>query len=345
MLSTRELNRAVLARQLLLERSAIPLTSALERVAGLQTQYAPSAYVGLWSRLAAFSRPSLTRALELRRAVQATLMRDTIHVVSARDFWPFASAVRQTRREWRLRLVRDVTDADMKRVAALVRRCLTDGPRRRSEIEDLIASAGYPRSARVSVGLWVDLVRVPPSGTWEHRRADLYGLADQWVKPAPVSESQAQDHLVRRYLGGFGPASVKDIASWSGLSNKTIHAVIQRLPLRRFSLADGGELIDLPRAPRPDPATPAPVRFLPVWDATLLVHARRTQILPEPYRPLVFNTKTPHSVATFLIDGHVAGSWRYEKGRVTLERFAPIPRSFRRELDDEASRLAGFHAD
>jgi DNA glycosylase AlkZ-like len=120
--------------------------------------------------------------------------------------------------------------------------------------------------------------------------------------------------------------------------------VVERLTLRRFRDERGGELIDLPRAPLPGPDATAPVRFIPTWDATLLVHARRTRILPEVYRDRVFNTKTPHSVPTFLVDGTVAGTWRYEQGRVQTKPFDPLPRSARRELEDEAARLAAFHA-
>jgi hypothetical protein len=119
---------------------------------------------------------------------------------------------------------------------------------------------------------------------------------------------------------------------------------LERIELRRFRDEAGKELLDLPRAPIPDGDTPTPPRFLPVWDATLLVHARRTGILPEEYRPLVFNVKTPHSVNTFLVDGRVAGTWRYEQGRVRLDPFEPVPRGVRRELDEEAKRLAAFHA-
>jgi hypothetical protein len=125
----------------------------------------------------------------------------------------------------------------------------------------------------------------------------------------------------------------------------TLRPVVDRLRLRRFRDEKGGVLFDLPRAPLPDPETPAPVRFLPTWDATLLVHARRTQILPEEYRSLIFNTKTPHSVSTFLVDGAVAGKWRYEKGRVRLEPFERLQATVRRELEEEANRLAVFYAD
>jgi hypothetical protein len=150
--------------------------------------------------------------------------------------------------------------------------------------------------------------------------------------------------LIRRYLGAFGPAPLKDIASWMGMSVRQMRQAAEGMELRTFRDEDGKPLLDLPGAPLPDPGTPAPVRFLPVWDATLLVHARRTQILPEPYRPLIFNTKTPHSVNTFLVDGQVAGSWRYEEGRLQLSPFEALAPAVHRELEDEAERLAAFHA-
>jgi winged helix DNA-binding protein len=343
-LSTRALNRALLARQLLLERSALPLVRALEQVAGLQTQYAPSAYIGLWSRLRDFPREALTAALQRRRAVQATLMRQTIHVVSARDYPPLAEAVREARRAW-WRRVQGRQVEDMDAVAALLRERLAAGPRRQAELVALLAAEGYPAVAWSGAGLWLDLVRVPPSGTWRQRRADLYGLAEDWLGPWKVTQDEALEHLVRRYLGGFGPASAQDTAGWAGVPVATVRAALERVGGRRFRDERGRELFDLRRAPLPDPDTPAPVRFLPTWDATLLVHARRTQILPEQYRSLVFNTRTPHSVGTFLVDGAVAGSWRHERGRVRLEPFGPLDRRTRRDLEQEAERLAAFHAD
>ena len=344
-LSTRERNRALLARQLLLERSPLPLTRALEQVAGLQAQYAPSAYVGLWSRLRDFPREELTRALEQRRAVQATLMRVTIHVVSAGDYPLLAEAIRRPRRAWWSRVQRhQVEGLDMEAVAALLRERLADGPLRQAELASLLAAEELPRVAWSGAGLWLDLVRVPPSGTWEQRRADLYGLADDWLGRPSATEAEGLELLVRRYLGGFGPASPKDLANWAGLPVTTVRPVMERLAPRRFRDEHGEELFDLPSAPLPHPDTPAPVRFLPTWDATLLAHARGTQILPERHRGRVFNTRTPHSVPTFLVDGAVAGSWRHERGRVRLEPFAPLPRRARAELDEEAERLAAFHA-
>jgi hypothetical protein len=337
-LTRRELNRALLARQLLLERTRVGIPRALEKMGGLQAQYAPSMYIGLWSRLEDFEREKLTRALARRAVVQGTLMRMTIHLVSASDYWPFAVGVRHARREsWG----RGPRGRDVSRPAQRLRRRLADGPMEQPEVDEVL---GGDPAVRNGVGLYVDLVRVPPSGTWERRRADRYASAEQWLGPSDVTPGEGVDLLVRRYLGGFGPAPQTDMANWAGLPVSEIAAALERLKLRRFRSEAGGELVDLPRAPLPDPETPAPVRFLPTWDATLLAHARRTGILPEEFRSRIFSTKTPHSVQTFLVDGVVAGTWRYERGRVLLEPFARLDRAVRRELDEEAERLVGFHA-
>jgi winged helix DNA-binding protein len=342
-LTERELNRALLARQMLLERAKSSLPKALERMGGLQAQYAPSMYIGLWSRVEGMKRDALTRSLERRSVVQGTLMRVTIHLVSKGDYWPLAVAIRNGRREWWLRAQRHhPRPGDLSAAARRLRRRLADGPMSRAEIEEFL---GKPGSVFFNgLGLWLDLVRAPPSGTWERRRADVYAAAEEWIGPGAAKPGEGLEQLIRRYLGGFGPASRKDIAGYAGLPPKAIEPALKSLRLRRFRDERGGELLDLPRAPLPDPATPAPVRFLPVWDATLLIHARRTGILPEEYRPKVFNTRTPHSANTFLVDGTVAGTWRHDNGKVQLDPFDRIDRSAQRELRDEAERLAAFHA-
>ena len=338
-LSERELNRALLARQLLLKRARLSIPKALERIAGLQAQYAPAMYIGLWSRMEGFQRDALTRALERRSVIQATMMRATIHLVSRTDFWPLLTAIRDERLKWWERVHPASDPREMRAAARRLHRFLADGPHRRKEVEELLG-----RQAALGIGAYVDLVRVPPSGTWEQRRADLYALADDWLPSPRVERDEAVDHLIRRYLAAFGPAAKKDIADWAMLSVSDIDRGLGRIELRRFRDEAGKELVDLPRAPIPDGDTPAPPRFLPVWDATLLVHARRTGILPEEHRPLVFNVKTPHSVNTFLVDGRVAGTWRHEDGKINFERFESIPRSARRQLEDEAKRLAAFHS-
>jgi hypothetical protein len=341
-LTDRELNRALLARQLLLERAEVDLPGALELMGCLQAQYAPSMYIGLWSRVEGFERHALTRALEERSVVQGTLMRVTIHLVSAADYWPLALAVRETRRTFWARAIRHTaTPEDFEQATRVLRDRLREDPVRRTELDRLVG-----RDKAIGVGLWIDLVRVPPSGTWERRRADLYGAADDWLGPPPagLTVDAATDHLVRRYLTGFGPATAADVADWGGLYKGQVQAVLDRLDLRRYTTEDGLGLYDLPGAPIPDPDTPAPVRFLPTWDASLLVHARRKGILAEAHRPLVFNTKTPHSVGTFLVDGRVAGTWRYDKKRMAVQAFEPLSKPARKEVDEEADRLAAFHA-
>jgi hypothetical protein len=337
-LTQRELNRALLARQLLLERTKTPIPKALDRIGGIQAQYAPSMYIGLWTRLEGFERDQLTRALERGSVVQGTLMRATIHLVSKQDYWRFAAGIRTDQLEWWLRVHGRGTDtAELKADARKMRRAMAGKTLGRAELEKVLGK-------RLGLsGLALDLVRVPPSGTWERRRADLYALATDWVGPEDSKPKEGVELLVRRYLQGFGPARPTEIADWAGLNVKTIRPALERLSLRRFQDEQGKELVDLPRAPLPDLDTPAPVRFLPVWDATLLVHARRTGILPEEYRPRVFNVKTPNSVNTFLVDGQVAGIWRYEKGRVNLEPFGRLSKAVRKELEEEAERLALFH--
>jgi hypothetical protein len=307
-------------------------------MAGIQDQYAPNAYIRLWSCLEGFRRDDLTRALERRSVVQASLLRATIHVVSRADFWPLAVAVRGSYREWLLRVRRlHGQEHELIRVAEQVRTALAGGPLRYERLDELTDRRWH------DTGPWLELVRVPPSGTWEQRRAHLFQTAERWVGPEDVDPDAALDRLVRRYLAAFGPAPRSDIASWAGMRVADLAPSLERLTLRRFRDEAGGELLDLPRAPLPDPDTPAPVRFLPTWDAVLLVHARRTGVLPERYRPLIFTTKRPQSVGTFLVDGAVAGTWAYAAGRIRWEAFERVDPSARRELDEEAARLAAFH--
>ena len=148
---------------------------------------------------------------------------------------------------------------------------------------------------------------------------------------------------MRRHLTGFGPAPIADIANWAGLHPKRVGPVIESMKLRSFRSEAGEDLVDLPRAQLPDPETAAPARFLGTWDAMLLTHARRTGVLPEEHRPKVFNTRTPQSMPTFIVDGRVAGSWKYEKGKVKLEPFERLDATAKRELREESERLAELH--
>ena len=338
-LSERELNRALLARQMLLERVTAPIPRVLERMGGLQAQYAPAMYIGLWSRIHGLERDAVTRGLERKTIVQGSLMRTTIHLVSRRDYWPFAVGVKRPLREWWLRT--HGRGIDPKEIAAndrKVRRAFAGGTLTRAQLEEVLGGR------LATAGLFVNMVRVPPSGTWERRRADLYALAEDWVGPESATEDEGFELLVRRYLQGFGPARPAEIANWASLDVSMVKRALERMTLRQFLDGQGKELVDLPRLPLPDGDTPAPVRFLPVWDATLLVHARRTQILPEHLRSRIFNIRNPQSANTFLVDGQVAGTWRYVDGRVRIEPFDRLAKPVRAEAEDEAERLAAFHA-
>jgi hypothetical protein len=330
-LTQRELNRALLARQGLLERRELDLPDALDAMGALQAQYAPSMYIGLWSRLKGFERDALTRALEERSVVQATLLRSTIHLVSRADYWPLAVAIREARRSSWLRATKR---EDLSSEADTLRAALREhGPMKRKAIEELLGKEAFH-----GIGLWVDMVRVPPSGTWERRRADLFGLAEDWIGPPAVTEDAALDHLVTRYLTGFGPASKAEIANWGGLVARDLDPALSRMELVRYAAEDGTELFDLPDQPLPDAGTPAPVRFLGTWDAVLLVHARRALILPEEHRQKIFHVRMPQSIGTYLVDGAVAGTWKPDG---TLTAFDGEPSS---EVLDEFRRLMAFCA-
>jgi hypothetical protein len=346
-LSARTLNRTLLARQHLLERTSTDPIAVMEDMGGIQMQYAPAGYIGLWSRTRDFDRPMLTRALEERRAVQGTLLRATIHTVSAADYWPMLAGIRRINREWYGRVqAREIGSTDMAAVAAAIREELADGPMRIGELTTRIAGRGFPERATAWAATWVDMVRVPPSGTWERRRADLYALADQWLPPArAVTEDEGIAHLIGRYLRAFGPAPIRDMANWMGLNVGQMRHVADGMALRQYRDERGSAMVDVPDGVIVEEATPAPPRFLPVWDATLLVHARRTQILPEAHRSRIFNTKTPHSLNTFLVDGQVAGSWRHEDGEIRLDPFTRLGAEDRRAVEDEAHGLALLHAE
>ncbi|HSI99658.1 MAG TPA: winged helix DNA-binding domain-containing protein [Patescibacteria group bacterium] len=341
------MNRTLLARQHLLERASPDPVAVMEDMGGIQMQYAPAGYIGLWSRTRDFTRAMLTEALEERRAIQGTMLRATIHTVSSADYWPTMAGVRRANREWSARVQgREIGSTDMLAVAAAIREELASGPMRIGELAKRIGARGFPERATAWASTWVEMVRVPPSGTWERRRADLYALAEQWLPPArEITEDEGIVHLIGRYLGAFGPAPIADIANWMGMNVGQVRHVAERMDLREYRDEAGRTLVDLADGRIIDGDTPAPPRFLPVWDATLLVHARRTQILPEAHRSRIFNTRTPHSLNTFLVDGQVAGSWRHEDGEIRLDPFEPLAAADRRAVEQEARGLALLHAE
>jgi hypothetical protein len=274
-------------------------------------------------------------------------MRCTIHMVAADDYWPICAAVRSSRREWWLRIAksRQLPEISHDALADVLRDALSEGPLVSSEVVAALQRAGFAKPFWEGAGLWVDLVRVPPWGTWERRRADRYALADHWIPPVEVDERDGLRLLMTRYLQAFGPATLIDASTWMGVPRARLEPVVATMDLVTYRGHDDATLLDLPDMALPDPETPAPVRFLPTWDATLLVHCRRSGILPEEFRTKIFHTKIPQSVGTVLVDGSVAATWAWRDDRVDVHELPKLRAAQRRDVADEAERLTAFYAD
>jgi hypothetical protein len=331
----RQLNRATLARQLLLRRSRLSVPKAVDRLCALQAQSPNAPYIALWSRLEAFEKDRLTRALERRFVTRSTLFRMTVHLVSAANQPAFA---RLTHDEWHKDFLREGLPLD--ELVARVERLARDGTFSYADLEAALPELG---KRPFLVRCVTPLVHIPPSGTWRRPRIKLT-TARRWLGSPTPEPVEAAKVLIRSYLRAFGPASRADLLRFSGLRVSTLDPALAALDaeLRHVEDERGRTLLDVRGAPLPAPDTPAPVRFLPKWDALLLSHDDRTRVLPDEYRSTVIRGGDVRE--TFLVDGMVAGTWRSEDGTVALKPFAPLARTVRRELDDEARRLAAFLA-
>jgi hypothetical protein len=348
-LTRRDLNRALLARQLLLERRKLPATKAVERLGGLQAQSTPSPYLSLWTRLEGFERDELTRALKTRRLVKALLQRGTLHVVSPADYWAISTA----RRElggilWPPAYQRLVPSSRLAELAALVLAELGDGERTFKELQTLLQP--HAKGNATPTFLWrrvqghASVVHVPPSGIWGYGGQGVYASAQGRITGEPPAPQDAFDALVRRYLGAYGPATPRDVGQWAGVPRlQPITDALARIGARTLQDERGRTLYDLPRAPLPDPDTPAPPRLVPRFDNLVLSHDDRSRILGDvkPSR-IVTNNGIVH--ATILVDGFVAGTWQLEQGRVRLEPFGRLDAADRKALLQEAERLEAFVA-
>jgi hypothetical protein len=337
-LTRRELNRTTLLRQLLLRRERISPVRAIERLAGLQAQLPSSPYLALWARLEGFERAALERALRQRRVVKALLMRATMHLVSARDLPYFDSAVHEARTRTRTRGTEPPPRELVEKIVALTR----ERPRTRAEImRELGFESGTQVSQEVRTYWWamaLGRLEQTPEGAFFGFRGSPTHEPLGHERP-PLEEATA--HLIRRYLGAFGPATRADVSQWSGVPVRDLERGLERVRLRTFRDEAGRELLDLPRAPLAPPDERAAPRLLPRWDELLLAHKDRTRVLPEEYRSAVIH-KNGDVQQTFLVDGVVAGLWSRDDRRVRLQPFAPVPRAARRELEDEATRLAAW---
>ena len=356
MLSLRELNRATLARQLLLERARLDVVRAVERLAALQAQWAPSPYIALWSRLAGFARERLWSAIERHAIVRARLMRGTLHLVSARDFYAYAVATQDLQRgAWnRVQVGRGV---DPQAVATLAIAFARE-PRRKDEVlAHITARLGKKLGGPYSWLIWrfvsahADLVNAPPGGHWAYGGTDApYVAAHHWIDGAGrPAEEDALELLIRRYLGAFGPASLADVARFAGQVAPRIRPALARLAPRLLTFRDesGRLLFDLPRAPRPPADTPAPLRFLPRYDEVLIGYEHRERVIRSPHRAAVY-AKNAIIEATVLVDGEVAGTWELVRSKVDavvrVHAFGRVARGDRAAVAEEGEKLARFLA-
>ena len=338
-LTLRELNRATLARQLLLERRRLSPTKVIEHLVGMQAQWPSSPYLGIWTRTTSFRRPALERLLAQGTVVKATVMRQTLHLVTLPDYGLIRAAMSETNFPWESELA--------KKLAPGVRSLATSGPvtsndahaylEREHGLSGITLRRAW-RAARVQA----HLVHHHETALWRAQPRGRFMAIGEPKAHVPV---EARAELIRRYLAAFGPSSLRDISAWSMMHVPELKASLALLePLRRFRDEQGRELFDVPRGLLPDPDISAPIRFLPKWDNVLLAWADRTRVLPEPYRKKVIRMNGDVA-QTFLVDGFVAGTWAAEGGRVTIKTFAKLPGAARRELKEERERLEAFFAD
>jgi len=352
-LTLRELNRALLARQLLLRRAKVDVVEAIEDLACLQAQWAPSPYVALWTRLSGFERVQLDRPIDHGEVVKTTIMRATLHLVSAREYPAYHRATLEGRfGAWRPLGAPNL--ADLEKIHRRVLRYASAAPRSRKDIETFLAK-DTPKNERMRNWLLFTaitsangLIWEPTGAHFEHRK-----LARFMAPPArlqrDVDDESAYDLVVHRHLGAFGPASVQDIATWGKIRVRNIRAALARnTHIRRFRDERGRELFDLAPAPRPSADIPAPPRFLARFDAAILGHhaAERTRILPDPYKKqVIFSAEV---WTTFLIDGFVAGRWKIavspKQAVIELLPFKPLSKAHKTALIEEGEHLARFYA-
>ncbi|MEU7611788.1 winged helix DNA-binding domain-containing protein [Micromonospora sp. NPDC049204] len=349
-LDTRALNRATLARQLLLDRSDLPALDAVAHLGGLQAQEPQEPFVGLWSRLRAFDPTVLSTLLIERHVVRTHLMRRTVHLVVADDAVAWRPRHDAMLRQRVLGVYRAELDGvDLDELAAAARALVADGePRSMPEIGRALGerwpTAGMRALGEMAIAL-LPMTQLPPRGVWRSKAGARHVLLSAWLgreiaPPAAEGTDPVGQLLVRRYLAAFGPAATADLRAWCGLAGLPATVAAMRDELVTFRDDRGRKLIDLPDAPRPDPETPAPVRFLPAFDNAILGYDDRSRIIDDAHRGL--------SVAgerVVLVDGRVAATWTVDSGTVTVSPLRGLSRADRVAVTEQGQALASFLSD
>jgi hypothetical protein len=355
-LTLRALNRAMLARQMLLERHRVDVVTAIERLAALQAQWSPSPYMALWSRLRDFEHEDLWSAIEKKHTVvRARLMRGTLHLVSARDFYAYAVATQDLQRgAWnRLQVGRGVEPKVVARLA--IARAKT--PRAKEDViahlTKRVGTLGGPYDWLIwrFVSAHADLISAPPGGHWQYGGTDApYVAARHWIRGGSrPTEDAAIELLIRRCIAAFGPVALADIAKFAGQMPPRIRPVLERIAPTLTTFVDERKhtLYDLPRAPRPDAETVAPVRLLPRYDEMLIAYQHRDRVMPERHRAKIYS-KNAIGEAVLLVDVFGAGTRALQRTKtdaiLRIEPFARLSRADRAAATVEGERLARFMA-
>jgi len=349
-LTLRELNRATLARQMLLGRESLPVPAAIERLAGMQAQLASAPFVGLWTRLNDFKREDMAAAIENRTVVKATMMRATLHLCSAEDYLRFRTTLQPMLGEARETIIKQRgSDFDRDKLLVAARKFIGEKPRKFAEISEW-ASELLPDqdvgAMRYTIRTHLPMVQVPISGGWSYSSKPEFTLAESWLG-RKISTKDDLKELARRYLAAFGPASASDMQTWCGLKLPILKEVFEALRPELQSYRDEGkrELFDLKGTSLPDADAPTPIRFLPEFDNLLLSHNKRHRIVADEHRSRVY-LPALRVAATFLVDGFVSGAWKVEKSKtkaaLMIEPFGKLAKKDRAALAEEGERLIRF---